>query len=379
MISLICRLAGWNFKLKNKNVKKMTYTFDKVMHWVVAIVFIVVAYFLLSRLGGVLLPFLVAWLIAYLFNPIVVLFKRWLRLKTRVIPVIIVLLLLVGFLIGLGFLLVPMIEKEIIHGRDLFLQFWEMHETQDIWQGFIGSVMEYFNGKDIMSIIDVQTIESVSEKLMPGILGILEGTWQFIAGIAIVGISILYLIFIMLDYDNVNMDFKKMIPEKYNDLVLGIIHDVEDGMNSYFRGQALVAFIVGILFAIGFVIVGLPLGITVGLFIGVLNLVPYLQTIGIVPVALLAMMKSFETNESFWIVAVECAAVFLVVQTIQDMFLVPKIMGKAMGLKPAIILLALSIWGSLLGFVGMIIALPLTTLMISYYKRYILKGNKLSK
>lgn len=359
--------------MKNKNVKKMTYTFDKVMHWVVAIVFIVVAYFLLSRLGGVLLPFLVAWLIAYLLNPIVVLFKKWMRLKTRVIPVIIVLLLLVGFLIGLGFLLVPMIEKEIIHGKDLFLQFWELRETQDIWQGFLGSVMAYFNGKDIMSMIDVQTIESVSEKVMPGILGLLEGTWQFIAGIAIVGISILYLIFIMLDYDKVNMDFKNMIPEKYNDLVLGIIHDVEDGMNSYFRGQALVAFIVGILFAVGFAIVGLPLGITVGLFIGVLNLVPYLQTIGIVPVALLAMMKSFETNESFWIIAVECAAVFLVVQTIQDMILVPKIMGKAMGLKPAIILLALSIWGSLLGFVGMIIALPLTTLMISYYKRYILK------
>ena len=65
------------------------------------------------------------------------------------------------------------------------------------------------------------------------------------------------------------------------------------------------------------------------------------------------------------------------VQSLQDMVLVPKIMGKAMGLKPAIILLSLSVWGSLLGFVGLIIALPLTTLIISYYKRYVLKENNL--
>ena len=65
--------------------------------------------------------------------------------------------------------------------------------------------------------------------------------------------------------------------------------------------------------------------------------------------------------------------VFLVVQAIQDMILTPKIMGNAMGMNAAVMLLSLSIWGSLLGFVGLIIALPLTTLLISYYKRYVLK------
>ena len=65
--------------------------------------------------------------------------------------------------------------------------------------------------------------------------------------------------------------------------------------------------------------------------------------------------------------------VFIIVQTIQDMILVPKIMGDVTGMGPAWILLSLSIWGSLLGVVGMIIALPLTTLLVSYYKRFILK------
>ena len=67
-----------------------------------------------------------------------------------------------------------------------------------------------------------------------------------------------------------------------------------------------------------------------------------------------------------------CILVFIVVQLIEDIFIVPRVMGKVTGLNPAIILLSLSIWGTLLGFVGMIIALPLTTLFLSYYERYVI-------
>jgi predicted PurR-regulated permease PerM len=70
-------------------------------------------------------------------------------------------------------------------------------------------------------------------------------------------------------------------------------------------------------------------------------------------------------------------AVFCVVQAIQDLFLVPKIMGETMGLKPAIILLALSVWGSLLGVIGFVIALPLTTLGWAYYRRFVLKESNI--
>ena len=82
--------------------------------------------------------------------------------------------------------------------------------------------------------------------------------------------------------------------------------------------------------------------------------------------AVLAILKAADTGENFWIIIACALAVFAVVQIIQDTFLVPKIMGKITGLNPAIILLSLSIWGSLMGMLGMIIALPLTTLMLSY-------------
>ena len=137
------------------------------------------------------------------------------------------------------------------------------------------------------------------------------------------------------------------------------------------RGQALVAFIVGILFSIGFLIIGLPLAVVLGLFIGLLNLIPYLQLISLIPATLLCLVYSVSGHIDFWTIWCETMAVYIIVQCIQDLFLTPKIMGRAMGLNPAIILLSLSIWGTLMGFIGLIVALPLTTLLLSYYDHYI--------
>lgn len=349
----------------------MTFTFNKVMHGVVAIAVIVVGFLLIRYLSPVLLPFLVAWFVAYLLNPIVKLFQRLFRTKKRALSVIIVLVLAVGLFTGLGFLLVPMIGNEVKAGQELITNFWEQPDTQRTINHITHEIGNYFRHHDPTKLLTMENIEAALEKLLPGVAGILQGLWSVVAGLAVVAITLLYLIFIMLDYDRINQGVRNLVPNKYRTVVYGIIDDVEMGMNSYFRGQFLVAMIVGILFAIGFSIIGLPLGITIGLFIGLLNIVPYLQTLGILPVALLALLYSFKFGTPFWIIAVECAAVFIIVQAIQDLLLVPKIMGHAMGLKPAIILLSLSVWGSLLGLVGMIIALPLTSLMISYYKRYV--------
>ena len=144
-------------------------------------------------------------------------------------------------------------------------------------------------------------------------------------------------------------------------------------MNRYFRGQALVALCVGILFCIGFLIIGFPMAIPMGLMMGALAMVPYLHFAGFIPIFILAAVKSAETGQSFWLIILLVIIIFTVVQIIEDGFLTPKIMGKVTGLSPAIILLSLSIWGSLLGILGMIIALPMTTILLSYYKNYVLR------
>ena len=185
--------------------------------------------------------------------------------------------------------------------------------------------------------------------------------------------TVLYLIFLLIDYENINTNWIQIVPSAYRKKALSLTADMKHELNAYFRGQATVALLVGILFSIGFIIIDFPMAIGLGLFIGLLNMVPYAQTFGFIPTIILGLLKANDTGQSFWIIALMTIAVFCVVQAIQDLILVPKIMGKTMGLKPAIILLSLSIWGTLLGVVGFIIALPLTTLAWSYYKRYILK------
>ena len=182
----------------------------------------------------------------------------------------------------------------------------------------------------------------------------------------------MYFIFILLDYEKIASGWLRLIPERYRPFISQLADDVELSMNRYFRGQSLIALCVGVLLAIGFKIINFPLAVTLGLFIGCLNLIPYLQTIGLIPMALLSLLRSAETGENFWILFGLSLLVLGIVQAIQDLYLTPRIMGKAMGLNPAIILLSLSIWGTLLGFIGLIIALPLTTLCLSYYKRFVL-------
>ena len=98
----------------------------------------------------------------------------------------------------------------------------------------------------------------------------------------------LYFIFILLDYEKIANGWPQLIPGKYRPFVEGLVEDVECNMNRYFRGQALIALCVGVLLAIGFKIIDFPLAVTLGLFIGVLNLIPYMQTIGIIPMLILA-------------------------------------------------------------------------------------------
>jgi predicted PurR-regulated permease PerM len=188
---------------------------------------------------------------------------------------------------------------------------------------------------------------------------------------------LLYTLFILLDYEEISSGWVDLLPIRFRKFAVQLVGDIQLGMNLYFRGQGLVAFCVGVLFSIGFLIIGFPMAIGLGMFIGLLNMVPYLQLLGFIPTILLAVVKAADTGESFWMIMLAAIIVFAVVQTIQDTILTPKIMGHVTGLNSAIILLSLSIWGSLLGILGMIIALPLTTLLLTYYQKYVIKNKRI--
>ena len=182
--------------------------------------------------------------------------------------------------------------------------------------------------------------------------------------------------FILLDYEYLTENWIKIFPKKSRPFWRELATDAERALSNYIRGQGLVALIMGILFCIGFTIIDFPMAIGLGILIGILDLVPYLHTFALIPTALLALLKAADTGQNFWVIFAMAVAVFAIVQVIIDMVVTPKVMGKAMGLNPAILLLSLSIWGALLGFIGLIIALPLTTLLMAYYQRYITRENE---
>lgn len=349
------------------------YTFDRTVRLLIAIAVLTVLFLLTKRLSSVLLPFLISWFVAYMIHPVVKFFQYTCRLKNRVLAVIVTLLGLLIVFAGIVAVLVPLISKEFSKLSDLVSMYMNgksalafLPETWQVW------LRTFVSQLDIITLLHDEGLMDALKRLLPQLWSIVDSSISFIMGIAVVFVCLLYLVFILVDFEKISQGWSDFIPPKYKPLLLDITHDLEVGMNRYFRGQALVALSVGVLFAIGFCITGLPLAIVIGLFIGLLNMVPYLQTIGIIPCVLLGLLQSMETGTNFGLVLLGIAIVFVVVQCIEDLVLVPKIMGNVTGMNPALILLSLSIWGSLLGLAGMIIALPLTTLIISYYKRFIL-------
>ena len=302
--------------------------------------------------------------------------KKLLHVKSRFLPVVFTLLEACIIVSVFCIVFIPYLVTE---AREMAAMVKQYATTQIEIPFISGSIHDFIKENlDFDQISRLLTPEEWKSLIKTA----LTSSWNFFSsGLAfIIGalswlIIVLYVIFIMLDYERIMFSFKQLVPFRHRKQVFQIGSDIENAMNRYFRNQFFIAFIVGVLFSIGFLIIGLPMGVILGMFIGLLNMVPYLQLISLPITALLCVVSTATTGVNFWVIFWESMAVYVVVQCIQDLFLTPKIMGKAMGLNPAIILLSLSVWGALLGFMGLIIALPLTTLLLSYYNIYILDRN----
>lgn len=352
------------------NQKKIT--FDSFIRGVLSGAVVIAILYLLKRLSGVLLPFFMAWLVAYLTYPMVTFYQHKLRMKNRVVSIVAVMLTLLIVIAGAGcFFIPPMIEECVRLKHLIEVYFIEGNGGASIPKTITQFLRENIDPIWLKETLNAENVMTAFQKLVPQMWNLISTSYNIVLALITVFIMLLYLFFILLDYEQIASGWITLLPAKHRDKTIKLTTDIKDSMNRYFRGQAVVAFCVGILFSIGFLIIDFPLAIGLGLFIGLLNMVPYLQIIGFVPTILLALLKAADTGDNFWWILGSALLVFCIVQLIQDAFLVPKIMGKITGLNPAIILLSLSIWGSLMGMLGMIIALPCTTLLLSYYQKYI--------
>ena len=349
-------------------------TFDRVVRWLIAGLIATALVWLVNRLSSVLLPFFIAWILAYMIYPFVRFLETKCRLKYRVVSIVVALLVVLAVLVLVVFLIVPpIIEESLRMSRLITVYFNDTLASSELFAQIQNMLQSYASDDSLMKLIQHSSVMDVAENLVLKAWEFLSGTLNFAIGLLGSLIVILYLFFILMDYEKISEGWIHFIPAGQRSFASMVAGDVKSGMNAYFRGQSLIALLVGILFSIGFLIIDFPMAIGLGLFIGVLNLIPYLQLVGFIPTIILALVKSADTGQNFWVILFCALMVFAVVQTIQDVFLTPKIMGHVTGLNPAIILLSLSIWGSLLGIIGLIIALPLTTLLISYYRRFVLK------
>ena len=350
------------------------FTLDRTVRIFFTIAVVLAVLWLVGYLKGVLLPFVVACLICYILEPVVKWNMRWTHCRKRFLPVILTLLEATVLIGGLIMVTVPYLVSEY---QDMALTIRKFAATQisipylsESWHRIIRENIDF---DELSRLLSRDEWKQLARTAISSSWSFLTSSVAFIAGVVSWLLVVLYVIFIMLDYERLMLSFKQLVPYSHRQRTFRIARDIKNTMQRYFRGQFLIAMLVGLMFAAGFLLIDLPMGVALGLFIGVLNLVPYLQLISLPITAVLCMIWTMTTGGSFWLIFWEAMAVYVVVQCIQDLLLTPKIMGKAMGLNPAVILLSLSIWGSLLGFMGFIIALPLTTLILSYYNLYIIQ------
>ena len=360
------------------------YDFDRVVRMVLTLISVAVGVWLINYLSPVLMPFVVGFILAYIIEPLVEWLQRKVRISNRAVAVVVALLIVIALIVGLCWLIIPyLIDEFSVMSKQLTAYAKSSLRIPYVPAEINEFIQRYIDPEKFNELFSKEQWMDIVNKAISGAWTVVGGTMSVILSIVSWFIVLLYMFFILLDYHKLSRAFKAAIPPKYRRMSLRIFGDVADTMSRYFRGQAAVSFFVGVIFAIEFYIIGLPMAIAFGLFVGLLNMVPYLQLISIPIAAFLCLVATAATGGSFWVMFGWVILAYLICQVIQDMVLIPTIMKSQMGLNPAIIFLSLSLWVYVMGFIGLIIGLPLTTLIISYYCEFVLhqpnplhKGNK---
>lgn len=348
--------------------------FDRFVRGLLFLVGIIIVYLLLNYLSPVLLPFFIAWVAAYMLYPIVRFLQYRCHLRNRILCIVLTLMLVGGALTAISYVIVPPFVEEVGHVKEVAKRF---VNNQSNYRNVVPKEVEQylrknFSEEKISDLLKQKDVQSSLKNIFGKVWGVVWGAAGVILDIIASLMGILYFFFLLKDYEKYADGWIRYVPKKRRPMAQMLVADISQGMSGYFRGQALVALSNCVMFSVGFLIIGFPMPIALGCFIGLISFIPYVQVVGILPAAILALLRAADTGQNFWLLIGGVILVYLVVQVLQDSIVTPYVMGNITGLSPAIILLALSVWGYMLGIIGLIIALPVTTLMISYYRRFVI-------
>lgn len=349
-------------------------TFDRFIRGVLFVALLALFVVGLNWLSAVLLPFFAAWAIAWVLAPVVQFLHDRCYIRPRSVAVVLTLILAIAIAVGALWLIIPPFIEGVLHIKDALLRYLQNggqntqlpEWLQHLLQQWIGSLQ-------LEEMLQQDNLLQMVRTSLPHVWNVVQSTANVVVSLASSAFALLYLVLLLTDYDHYSTVWLKYVPRSQRAFLEQLSNDVAHNMRGYFRGQVLVAISNGVMFSIGFWLIGLPMPVGMGIFVGILSFIPYIQVLGILPAALLALLQMADTGSSFWGMMALVIVVYIVVQVLQDTIFTPRIMGRIMGLSPAVVLLSLSVWGYIAGIIGLMVALPLTTLMLAYYQRYILE------
>ncbi|EPX79859.1 AI-2E family transporter [Litoreibacter arenae] len=307
-----------------------------------------VAMIALWFLGDVILPFIVGGAIAYGLDPLADRLERW--GASRVVATSIISVFAILIFVLMAVLIVPMIVNEAVElfesAPELFARLRDFLSERFPELGDAESTLR----QSLASI--GKTIQERGGEFAKGVFSSALGVINAVVFIVVVPVVAFYM---LLDWDNLIAKIDTLLPRDHAPRIRQIAKDIDTTLASFVRGQLTVCTILGVFYAVGLMLVGLQFGLVIGFIAGLISFIPYIGAVvgGVLAVGL-ALFQFW--GEPWMIGAV--AAVFAAGQFLEGNILTPKLVGESVGLHPVWLMFALSVFGSLFGFVGMLVAVP---------------------
>ncbi len=311
-------------------------------------------------LRGVLAPVLLAFLLAYIFEPLVEVLSR--HKIPRSVSGVLCLLLLFLIMAGLFALIVPTIHQELAGLAERFPAYLEkIHQSFIPWLERTFSLQLPDTLGEMLDAAASKLNASAGELAAPVanlLQNVLSGAVSLIVSLVYVVIIPLFTFYFLADYRKITGWFVNLVPVPHRPQVLEVAGDIDTVLSGFLRGQGTVCSILAVTYAVALSLAGVPAGVTIGVLAGLFNFVPYLGT----ATGLLLSFLFLLLEGSGWGAFLSVAAIFVGVNIVDGLFLTPRVLGRKLGLAPVAVILAIMAFGEVFGFLGVLMAVPLTAI-----------------
>ncbi|ARC38176.1 AI-2E family transporter [Paracoccus yeei] len=318
----------------------------QVWYWGGALAVLLLA---LWALGNQMMPFILGAAVAYLLDPVA---DRLERLGlSRTLAVVVITLVGVLIMVAVVLMLVPVLVRQTTQLVNTAPQM-----AEQLQQFLMSRFPQVFAEGSTVNTALTNVGQRVSEsgmQVVSTVLGSVLGVFSLLALVVIVPVVAFYL---LLDWDSMVARLDELLPREHADTIRGLARDIDRALSGFVRGQGLVILILGTFYSVGLGLVGLPFGVAIGALAASLSFIPYVGVLIGGATAIGVALFSF-WGEPVWIGAV--VAIFAAGQFIEGNFLQPKIVGGSVGVHPVWLMLALTVFGTMFGFVGLLVAVPI--------------------